>query len=86
MICLKNISKTYADYLALSNVNLTFNKGEFITLLGASGCGKTTLLNIVGGFESFDSGEMIIDEEVFLKQAKPKACIKIFKIMLYCLG
>ncbi|MCI5967987.1 ABC transporter ATP-binding protein [Helicobacter sp.] len=79
MISLRNISKNYGDYLALRNVNLDFYKGEFITLLGASGCGKTTLLNIIGGFEAFDSGEIRIEKETFLKQTKPNACVKIFQ-------
>ncbi|TLD81412.1 ABC transporter ATP-binding protein [Helicobacter sp. MIT 11-5569] len=79
MISLKNISKHYTDYAALQNVNLTFNKGEFITLLGASGCGKTTLLNIIGGFETFDTGEIRIENQTFAKQTKPSACIKIFQ-------
>ena len=79
MITLKNICKSYADYFALQNVNLNVKKGEFIVLLGASGCGKTTLLNIIGGFETFDSGEVIINNQHFTHQSKPKDCVKIFQ-------
>ena len=79
MISLKNVSKNYGDYMALCDVNLSFNKGELVTLLGASGCGKTTLLNLIGGFETFNSGEIRIENETFIKQARPNACVKIFQ-------
>lgn len=58
-----NVSKTYAlpkgdSYTVLKNVNLTVQKGEFICVIGHSGCGKTTLLNMVSGFAKPSIGEV----------------------------
>ena len=46
--------------ISLNNINLTVNRGEFLTLLGPSGCGKTTLLRIIAGLEFADSGSVLI--------------------------
>ena len=48
---------------ALKDVNFTLKKGELLTVLGASGCGKTTLLNITAGFLRPTSGKIILDEK-----------------------
>jgi spermidine/putrescine transport system ATP-binding protein len=61
LIELKNITKDYGGNLALDNVSLYIRDGEFLTLLGPSGCGKTTLLRIIAGFITPDSGEVYID-------------------------
>ncbi|MDR2884614.1 MAG: spermidine/putrescine ABC transporter ATP-binding protein PotA [Deferribacteraceae bacterium] len=58
---LKNVSKSYDDHMVLKNMNLTIYNGEFLTLLGPSGCGKTTTLRMIAGFETPDSGEIIIN-------------------------
>lgn len=58
---LKNIVKQFADYTAVNGVSLSIEQGEFFTLLGPSGCGKTTLLRMVAGFESPDSGQILLD-------------------------
>ena len=63
LIELKNITKKYDDTLILDNLNLYINDQEFVTLLGPSGCGKTTTLRIIGGFESADSGEVLLSGE-----------------------
>jgi multiple sugar transport system ATP-binding protein len=57
-----NIQKTFKGTPALKNVSLIVNNGEFCVLLGASGCGKTTLLRIVAGLETADSGVVKIGE------------------------
>ena len=57
---IKNISKKFGEFDALKNVDLTVHKGELLALLGPSGCGKTTLLRIIAGLESPDSGEVIL--------------------------
>ena len=65
MLELKNIKKTYITgnerVEALKGINLKFRKAEFVSILGQSGCGKTTLLNIIGGLDRYTSGDLIID-------------------------
>ena len=61
MIELKNISKRFGDKILFENLNLEIKDGEFIIFSGDSGCGKTTLLNIIGGLEKPDEGQVIID-------------------------
>lgn len=69
---LKNISKQFKinrneNFSALENISLSFNKGEFVAILGASGSGKSTLLNIIAGLDYPSSGELFIDEKSTLK-------------------
>ena len=64
MLRLKNIKKSYTTgnftQVALNNVNLNFKRHEFVSILGPSGSGKTTMLNIIGGLDRYDSGDLII--------------------------
>lgn len=65
-IKMDDVSKVYENndhstFQALNHVNLEIKQGEFICLLGASGCGKTTLLNTLAGFEKVSSGMITID-------------------------
>lgn len=64
MLNLKEIKKTYVtsseNVEALKGVSLSFRKKEFVSILGASGCGKTTLLNIIGGLDHYTSGDLVI--------------------------
>ena len=59
-IKIKNVAKRFGDYQALQDINLTIADQEFMVLLGASGCGKTTLLRIVAGLETATTGEVWI--------------------------
>ncbi len=65
MLQLKEITKVYgtADggVHALRGVNLAFRKSEFVSILGQSGCGKTTLLNVIGGLDQYTSGDLVIN-------------------------
>lgn len=69
LIELSNISKTYNrnqnhQCKALSNINLTIETGELVSIVGKSGSGKTTLLNIIGFLDSYDHGEYLFSGEV----------------------
>ena len=63
MLTLKNIKKIYeqGDEAVLDDINLTFNKNEFVSILGCSGAGKSTLLNIIGGLDEKTSGKLLIN-------------------------
>lgn len=61
MIEIKKMVKKFDDKVLFSDFNLTINDGEFVIFSGASGCGKTTLLNMIGAIERIDSGEIIVD-------------------------
>ncbi len=65
MLELKNIKKTYVTgderVEALKGITLKFRESEFVSILGQSGCGKTTLLNIIGGLDRYTSGDLIIN-------------------------
>ena len=65
MLQLKNIVKDYdaggSKVHALRGVSLAFRESEFVAILGQSGCGKTTLLNIIGGLDRYTSGDLIIN-------------------------
>jgi iron(III) transport system ATP-binding protein len=57
---IKNITKRYGHQTVLNDINVSIGQGEFLCILGPSGCGKTTLLRIVAGLETTDSGHIII--------------------------
>lgn len=65
MLQLKNVYKSYITggnkQIALDGINLKFRESEFVTILGPSGSGKTTCLNIIGGLEHCDKGDLIIN-------------------------
>ena len=67
LIHLNNISKSFDGQMVLDELNLTIHENEFVTLLGSSGCGKTTTLRILGGFETPDSGKVIFDGQDITK-------------------
>ncbi|MCI6271760.1 MAG: ABC transporter ATP-binding protein [Erysipelotrichaceae bacterium] len=66
-ISFKNVKKVYKmgeiEIEALSGVNFEIDKGEFVVIAGASGAGKSTVLNILGGMDILTSGEIIVDEK-----------------------
>lgn len=65
MLKLKNVTKNYGsgstEVRALKNINICFRNNEFVAVLGHSGCGKTTMLNLIGGLDQYTSGDLIIN-------------------------
>ena len=70
MLEFKNVSKTFGDTVVLDDVSLQIEEGEIISLLGQSGSGKSTVLNIIAGFEEADSGTMIYQDKIMFSQTE----------------
>lgn len=68
MLKLENITKDYKSgdsvVHALKGISIEFKENEFVSILGQSGCGKTTLLNIIGGLDRYTSGNLIINRKI----------------------
>ena len=63
LVKLENVSKKYGKKYIIKNLNLEIYEGEFLTLLGSSGCGKTTILRMISGLEQVTEGKVYIDEK-----------------------
>ena len=63
IISLKNFTKIYQKKIVIDNINLDVYENEFLTLLGSSGCGKTTMLRSISGLDKPTSGRVFIDGE-----------------------
>lgn len=61
MITIKNLCKSFDDRKLFDNFSAEIKDGEFVVISGKSGCGKTTLLNIIGSIEPFQSGSVLVD-------------------------
>ena len=72
MVEFKNIEIKYGDFVAMKNLNLLINKGEFFTFLGPSGCGKTTSLRTLVGFITPSEGEIMVDGKNIVNTAVEK--------------
>jgi methyl coenzyme M reductase system, component A2 len=85
MISVKNVSKTYkmkdgAEVKALDDISIDVGKGEILGIIGVSGSGKSTLLRILRGVESFDSGEIIIDDVDVKYDSNPYYFMKLKQV------
>ena len=69
---IKNLTKEYNKKVVLNNISFEVNKGEFLSVLGSSGCGKTTLLKILIGIEKPTNGEIIKDNKNITKEDTSK--------------
>ena len=76
MIRIKNLKKAFDKHVIFDGLSLEIPDKEFVVFTGASGCGKTTLLNMIGGIEPADSGEIIVDD---LNITKTKNLKKYFQ-------
>lgn len=73
MIEIKNLCKKFDDKILFDNYNLTVEDGDFVIFSGVSGCGKTTLLNMIGSIENPDSGTIIVNgTDIFDKRKQRK--------------
>ena len=61
MIEVRHVKKIFEHSVLFEDLNLTIQEKEYVVLSGASGCGKTTILNIIGGLEKINSGQVLID-------------------------
>jgi len=79
-VIVDHVSKSFDTFCALGDVSLKIRQGEFFSLLGPSGCGKTTLLRIIAGFESPDSGNILLDNEnVVALSPDKRRCNTVFQ-------
>ena len=61
MLEIRNICKNFGDRVIFKDFSCSIKQGDFVVFTGKSGCGKTTLLNIIGGIETIDSGKVLLD-------------------------
>ena len=66
LIEIRNLAKSFGAVKAVDGVDLDINPGEFLTLLGPSGSGKTTVLRMIAGFETPDSGSVKLNGKTLL--------------------
>ena len=71
VVQLENVSKSWGDFKAVDNFNLTIEDEEFLVLLGPSGCGKTTTMRMIAGLEELSSGTIRIDD-IIVNDLEPK--------------
>ncbi|EIE43336.1 TPA: ABC transporter ATP-binding protein [Pseudomonas aeruginosa] len=67
LVSLRNLNKHYGDFVAVDDISLDIQEGEFLTFLGSSGSGKSTTLSMLAGFETPSSGEILVDGKSLVK-------------------
>ncbi len=75
LIEIKNIKKKYGKKVVLSDISVKAESGKCIGIIGANGCGKSTLFSILAGVNRFDSGEFLCDDKDLLKNSKQRASV-----------
>ena len=74
MIKIQNLKKTYKDCVALDTVSMHIRKGEFLAIIGASGRGKTTMLNIIGGLDTDYMGSCVVRNKEISSLSDVECC------------
>ena len=69
-ILLRNVTKQWGKFIGVNDLNLEIEDGSFITLLGSSGCGKTTTLRMIAGLETPTRGEILFDDKIMFSSEK----------------
>lgn len=76
MIEIKGLKKSFDDNIIFENFNVNISDGEYVVFAGKSGCGKTTLLNMIGGLEKPDEGHIFVNSEDIYKRKNQKLYFK----------
>lgn len=76
MIEIKGLKKSFGDNIIFENFNVNISDGEYVVFAGKSGCGKTTLLNMIGGLEKPDEGHIFVNSEDIYKRKNQKLYFK----------
>jgi NitT/TauT family transport system ATP-binding protein len=82
-VTVRHVWKEYGNTVVLENLNLHIKDHEFVTIVGASGCGKTTFLRMLLGIESPTKGEILIDEQPLLAEPGPDRGIVFQRYSLF---
>ena len=80
---LRHVEKSYGDNLVLENINCQVKQGEFITMVGTSGCGKSTFLKMLLGTEFHTKGDVLLDGEPILAEPSPERGIVFQKYSVF---
>lgn len=83
IVSVNKLFKRYDDHMVLENINMTVNEGEFITLVGASGCGKSTFLKMLLGTESPTSGQLTFEGKSIAQEPSPDRGIVFQKYSVF---
>ena len=74
-VVFENVTKIFGENIAINDLSFTCNEGEFFVILGPSGAGKTTIMNLIAGLEEVSKGNIYVNDKVINNVAQAKAVI-----------